>query len=724
MKKMKYSLASALLLVFALSGAVLAQAQLNLKLPPPEQYVAPAGSPVAKYGHLSISRGYMFGELRNGKRDTVQLRGMSFFWGNAGEGLGRAFYNDDVVGWMVHDFKVDVLRAAIGPNGADKGGGGVAGSGYIDGGESQQWANVKTVVEGAIKRGIYVIVDWHSHRATKYQTESVAFFKRVAKEYGGYPNVIYEIYNEPCSDSDKDGQNESWSTLRSYSEAVIKGIRDEGSDNVVIVGTPYFSSLGDYNNSYASTILGDTVKAGNVAYSLHFYAGSSAHNAYRDRAISMVDGGKAVFVSEFGASASSGSGTLNTGNANTWITGTLNPKKISWVNWSITNKNESSAILNSTVTNSNGGWSASDLSVSGTWIRTTLRASGSGTTATSYAIDITPSEGGSVTKTPNKATYDYDEKVTLKATRADGYEFSGWSGDLAGTGDSYTLTVKGINYKIGASFFRGGLIKNGAFNLGFTTSPVTWAQTVNFLGSGTAKTPTAFNSEFKTDITKSGANVEHIFTYQNNIELEGGKGYRLSFRAKADTTRRIAVAVAGSADNARTTRYMTPREILLTDGWQDYNIDFVANAAGKVNARVEFWYGVVATNWSMTGVGLLEGSYTDGGSGFPFDPANSAGKDWDKDYQQNSTLPRGGAVKTAWSVARAGGGLRLSGPDMSGGAKVSFYDVRGRMVKKISLAGGSQLMLNSAVVPAGSYLLVVRNNSGKEVYKTRVLLAK
>ena len=45
--------------------------------------------------------------------------------------------------------------------------------------------------------GIYVIVDWHIHEAVPTKGEAIAFFKQIAQDYGKYPHVIYEDWNEP-----------------------------------------------------------------------------------------------------------------------------------------------------------------------------------------------------------------------------------------------------------------------------------------------------------------------------------------------------------------------------------------------------------------------------------------------------------------------------------------------------------------------------------------------
>jgi uncharacterized repeat protein (TIGR02543 family) len=56
-------------------------------------------------------------------------------------------------------------------------------------------------------------------------------------------------------------------------------------------------------------------------------------------------------------------------------------------------------------------------------------------------LAITTDGNGSVTKTPDRATYGCGEQVQVRATPANGWVFSGWSGALTGTDNPATLTM-------------------------------------------------------------------------------------------------------------------------------------------------------------------------------------------------------------------------------------------------------------------------------------------
>jgi uncharacterized repeat protein (TIGR02543 family) len=84
-----------------------------------------------------------------------------------------------------------------------------------------------------------------------------------------------------------------------------------------------------------------------------------------------------------------------------------------------------------------------------------------------YTLDVSIVGGGTVTRTPNQATYDHGTGVTLTATPANGYHFVGWTGDTSTTASSIGFVMT-VNKSVTATF---------AIN--------TYTVTVNTVGSGT-----------------------------------------------------------------------------------------------------------------------------------------------------------------------------------------------------------------------------------------------
>ena len=101
------------------------------------------------------------------------------------------------------------------------------------------------------------------------------------------------------------------------------------------------------------------------------------------------------------------------------------------------------------------GWSG-DLSGGTNPVTVTMDANKSVTAgfvavaSTTYTLN-TNGANGSVAKTPDKASYNAGETVTLAATPNTGYSFASWSGDLSGSSPSTTLTMDG-NKSVTANF--------------------------------------------------------------------------------------------------------------------------------------------------------------------------------------------------------------------------------------------------------------------------------
>ena len=268
----------------------------------------------------------------------ASFAGNSLFWSNNGWG-GEKFYNAGVVSTLKKDWKSSIVRAAMGVN--DDGG-------YLQDPAANK-ARVKAVVDAAIANDMYVIIDWHTHHAEDYQAQSIAFFQEMARTYKNNPNVIYEIYNEPLQIS--------WSgTIKPYANAVIGAIRAIDPNNLIVVGTPQWSQKVD------EASLDPITGYKNIAYTLHFYAGS--HGQYlRDWATTAINNGLPLFVTEWGSVSASGDGGVNAAETAAWVD-FMKKNNISSANWSLNDKAEGSSAL-VTGASATGGWSSSQLTASG-----------------------------------------------------------------------------------------------------------------------------------------------------------------------------------------------------------------------------------------------------------------------------------------------------------------------------------------------------------------------
>ncbi len=276
-----------------------------------------AQSPVQLYGKLQVNGSHVTAE--NGNK--ISLAGTSLFWSNAGD--TSDYYNAETINFLSENWGIGIVRAAMGVKETwDEG------RGYIDS-PAVQKEKIKKVIDAAIANNIYVIVDWHTHEAERYTTEAVQFFSEIAEEYGTYDHIIYEVYNEPIT--------QNWNTIKSYSETVIDAIREKDPDNLIIVGNREWSQRVD---EAAASPINDV----NTAYTLHFYSGT--HKQWlRDRVSLAMTNGIAIFVTEWGSTNADGNGGVDTEETERWIN-FLKENHISHLNWSISDKLESSSIIN------------------------------------------------------------------------------------------------------------------------------------------------------------------------------------------------------------------------------------------------------------------------------------------------------------------------------------------------------------------------------------------
>ena len=279
-------------------------------------------------------------QLVNAKGQPIVLHGMSFGWHN----WWPRFYTAGTVKWLRDDWKCSVVRAAMGIE-PDKG--------YIKD-SAGSLSKIKTVIEAAIKEDIYVIIDWHSHNINL--AEAKAFFRTIATSYHTYPNIIYEIFNEP--------DHETWPEVKKYSEEVIAVIRAIDKDNIILVGSPRWDQ--EIQLPAADPIKGFD----NLMYTMHFYAGT--HKQWlRDRTNEAIRKGLPIFVSECAGMQATGDGQIDHAewkNFKDW----MDEKRISWVAWSVSDKNESCSVLYPTA-GSEGNWKVADIKEWGQITKEALR---------------------------------------------------------------------------------------------------------------------------------------------------------------------------------------------------------------------------------------------------------------------------------------------------------------------------------------------------------------
>ncbi len=272
--------------------------------------------PVSYYGKLQAKNGALYGSKSG--TEQIQLKGMSMYWDFwAG---GYPFYNSSIIDALVDKWKIEIVRVAHGTAKADQGTF-----------ERFNWKSYDdAVIQAAIDNDIYVIIDYHSHYANQETEDAKSFFSYMANKWGRYPNVIFEIFNEPMGGNGGDAV--SWNAVKEYANTVIPVIRNNGgTDNLIVVGNTQWSAHPE------DAVGKEVTDAGaNTAYTFHFYANTHSLASFKSGINTAMQNGLTVFVTEWGVGEAKGQEVYNTTDAADWMS-YLDEKKISWCNWSVTN---------------------------------------------------------------------------------------------------------------------------------------------------------------------------------------------------------------------------------------------------------------------------------------------------------------------------------------------------------------------------------------------------
>ena len=295
-----------------------------------------SAQPVNVYGKLRVDGTQLVDESG---RDCI-LRGVGFgqhhWW--------FKFYNNSTVEWLRDDWNCNTIRITMGIE--DEGG-------YLED-PSFGMETMKAGVDAAINAGIYVLINWHGHNL--FLDEARAFYNEMARTYGEYPNVIYEIFNEP--------NDETWEQVKSYSIDIISNIRAIDPDNIILVSPTHWAQDLD--------IVADDPITGyeNIMYTGHFYA--ATHLDWNRDKWNLALGRIPIFVSECGSMEADATDPINHVEWEQWVDW-MDTHKISRLLWGIgTNVGYASSTLYPTASWT-GGWSESDLTEWGTMTRTLLR---------------------------------------------------------------------------------------------------------------------------------------------------------------------------------------------------------------------------------------------------------------------------------------------------------------------------------------------------------------
>ncbi len=308
--------------------------------------VAYSKTPVGKHGALKVKGT----NLVDKKGKKVILRGVSthgLHWGEM-----TPFVNKTAFQNLRDEWGVNLIRLTSY----------VTQGGYTQGSKELLDKTIQRGVKYAKELGMYAMIDWHIHAEDPNTTiaDAKKFFRKYSKKYANYDNVIYEICNEPT--------NTPWPQIKKYAQQIVKIIRANDPDAIIIVGTNTWSQDVD---EVATN--GGMLKDKNVMYSVHFYAGSHG-KSLRDKVRKALKAGVPIYCTEFGICDASGNGNISVDEANTWIS-FFEKNNISYTCWSLCNKDESASMISPTSTKVNG-WTNKDLGATGAWLVNTYRKYG------------------------------------------------------------------------------------------------------------------------------------------------------------------------------------------------------------------------------------------------------------------------------------------------------------------------------------------------------------
>ena len=136
----------------------------------------------------------------------------------------------------------------------------------------QVYQTLQSGVDECVKQQVYCIIDWHAvdgeegadWRSPEMERKTRAFWSYIAPRFKDYPNVIFELYNEPGFPKLVSKYN--WKIWRDVAQEWVDLIRDNAPRNIILIGSPLWSQITRYAPEYP-------FKGSNLAYVNHTYKG-------------------------------------------------------------------------------------------------------------------------------------------------------------------------------------------------------------------------------------------------------------------------------------------------------------------------------------------------------------------------------------------------------------------------------------------------------------------
>ena len=657
---------------------------------------------------------------------VAQLKGMSYFWHQWDR--SSEYMNKNVMQWLRDDWKVEIVRIpiAVRPGdpctvlGTQTLTAGQCGGSNPGGVTGKRWAYdvARRSVQAAVDAGLYVILDWHAH--PNRQAEAKEFFRTMAQEFGQYPNVIYEIYNEPdAGPGGWNDLNQDWPELKAYSRDLIATIRQYDPDNLIICPTPFYDQFVHQAADDPITVDINNKPVSNIAYTLHIYADAHRFNSQPGEwARYALSKGLPMFVTESGATATdfgraraTGRNTPNYTEYNKWVNW-WDENDISFCKWSLSIKDEfGSSLLPGASTA--GNWnSSSNLTDEGRWNRNYFRSANSSRPTVCNGETPTPPTTGNVTVRAKGATGTEQIEIRYKDSKV---------------GATITLSTSFKEYKVQVSN------ANGNFKVAFVNDNGTRDAEIDWLQVGTTK------RQAETRSTNTAV-------WQNNScggrdsQLMNCNGYIDFGTMSSATSGQLVIRARGTCGSETMVLQVGGQDVKtwnnLSTSFTNYTYD---NYSGSKNVKVRFTndgttssgcdrnlivdritvcgVALQAENATRNGCGSAEWLYCNGNFDFGTVGCGSAR------VANGTTKFLGGEVEpidSEWFSTYPNPASQQLTVEGSQDYQVTLYDLSGRlMMQQDHLKGKAQLDVSH--LRPGLYLMKLRDSEQHEV-QHRILI--
>uniref|UniRef100_A0A914HLX7 Glycoside hydrolase family 5 domain-containing protein n=1 Tax=Globodera rostochiensis TaxID=31243 RepID=A0A914HLX7_GLORO len=269
------------------------------------------------YGRLAVSGKHLISKS-TGK--VVKLHGIVLYWSQ----WEPRFWVPETIKRIKCGCNANVVRASMGTQKSF--------GGYVAN-PDREYDKMKTIIEAAVDQGIYVIVDWHTgdDLATDEISYAKEFFTKIAKTYGNHPNIIYEIWNEPTHQVTWEG------VIKPYAETMVDLIRQYDQHSVIIVPAPNWDQ--DVDLVAKNPLTGYS----NIAYGLHFYAGTHGE-ALQEKMTIAYNLGLPMFATEYGIGSTSTDTPGDLEKLEQWYA-FLDSLSLSYTAWQLDDIGEESSML-------------------------------------------------------------------------------------------------------------------------------------------------------------------------------------------------------------------------------------------------------------------------------------------------------------------------------------------------------------------------------------------